>query len=60
VAHKNGLITEAELGEGQEETVSFWHGDERPAPRPPVHARVHLDSDELDAVPPFDLTGDTP
>jgi hypothetical protein len=60
VAHKNGLITEPELAQGQEETVSFWHGDERPAPRPPVHARVHLDGDEFDTVPPFDLSGDTP
>mgnify|MGYP001178329118 CR=1 FL=1 len=60
VAHRNGLITDAELAEGQEETVSFWHGDERPPPRPPVHARVHLDGDDLETVPPFDLSGDTP
>jgi hypothetical protein len=40
LAAKNGRITDAELAEGEGETIAFWRGGgERPAPRPPVRAR---------------------
>jgi hypothetical protein len=55
VAHRNGLITDAELAEAQDQPVKFWHGDERPPPRAPVHARVRLGGDEVEAIPPMDL-----
>ena len=39
VAHQRELITGAELTESMGETVSFWHGGSRPAPRPPIPSR---------------------
>jgi hypothetical protein len=39
LAAKNGRITDAERAEGETETIAFWHGGPRPAPRPPVRAR---------------------
>ncbi len=57
VAHRVGLITDAELAEGMSETVVFWRGGDRPQPRPPVHARTPLGADVDDpgvAVPPDD------
>jgi hypothetical protein len=61
VAHKNGLITDPELTAAQDESVTFWHGgDQRPPPRAPVHARVRLDGDDLEAVPPLDAPPDVP
>jgi hypothetical protein len=65
VAQKTGLVTEAELTEGQAESVLFWHGDsdERPPPRPPVHARpvgAGANEGEGEPVPPFDLPSDMP
>ncbi len=59
-AHKTGLITDAELTEGLEEPVLFWHGDERPPPRAPVHGHVRAGDGELETVPPFDLPADSP
>jgi membrane peptidoglycan carboxypeptidase len=57
VAHRVGLITDAELAEAASETVVFWRGGDRPQPRAPVHARSPLGADVEDpgaAVPPDD------
>jgi hypothetical protein len=37
VAHKRGLLTDAELSEGENEEVDFWHGGPRPEPRAAIH-----------------------
>ncbi len=42
VAHQRGLITDAELADAMGDSVVFWHGGARPAPRPPIPRR-HLD-----------------
>ena len=57
VAHRVGLISDAELAEGTSEQVVFWHGGERPTPRAPVHARTPLGADIEDSsvtLPPDD------
>jgi hypothetical protein len=57
VAHRVGLITDAELAEGTSETIVFWRGGDRPPPRPPVPARPRPGADVEDrgvAVPPDD------
>ena len=41
VAHKRGLISDAELADAIGDTVVFWHGGPRPPARPPVPRR-HL------------------
>ncbi|MGH7272603.1 MAG: biosynthetic peptidoglycan transglycosylase, partial [Polyangiaceae bacterium] len=58
IAHRNKRITDAELAEGEEEHVVFWHGGERPTPRPPIQARPYLDSDTDDVT--TTPTGDLP
>jgi transglycosylase-like protein len=50
-AKKVGLISEPELTEGTAEQVVFWHGDARPAPRPPVIVRPR-ESASPDAIDP--------
>ncbi len=40
-AQKRGLLTDEELAEALREPVEFWHGDQRPAPRPSVPPRAH-------------------
>jgi len=57
VAHRVGLISDAELAEATSEQVVFWHGGERPPPRAPVHARAPLGADIEDSsmtLPPDD------
>ena len=55
VAHKNGRISDAELADGESESVVFWTGGERPPPRPPVQARPRLDGeDTVDVTLPPD------
>jgi Transglycosylase len=39
VAHKRGLLTDAELADGENEEVLFWHGGARPEPRAAVRPR---------------------
>jgi hypothetical protein len=48
-ANKRGLVTDAELAEGLGETITFWHGGERPPPRPPVVQRSRLEGNPEDA-----------
>jgi hypothetical protein len=48
---KRGLITDAELAEAQSESIVFWHGGQRPPPRPAVQVRSRLqgESDDVDS-----------
>jgi hypothetical protein len=59
IAGKRGLISEADVAEGQSEAIAFWHGGQRPPMRPPVRARPpgQSEGEEGDApvvVPPED------
>ena len=61
VAQRNGLITDGELAEAEEEEVVFWHGGPLPAPRPPAHARLRYDGEDFtNAPPPFDIPPEDP
>jgi hypothetical protein len=61
VAQRNGLITDGELTEAEEEEVVFWHGGPLPAPRPPAHARLRYDGEDFtNAPPPFDIPPEDP
>jgi len=62
IANKRGLVTDAELGEGQDEVITFWHGGPRPAPRGAVQVRSRLQGNEEDdpASPNMPDTPDTP
>jgi hypothetical protein len=53
VAHRVGLITDAELEEGVSEPVVFWRTGDKPQPRSPAHARNPLDSDVEDTGMPL-------
>src|SRR6185437_23327 len=54
VAHKYGRITDAELAEGEKESVVFWKGGERPPPRPPVRAQTDFGgSEDVMTAPPL-------
>lgn len=50
---KRGLITDAELAEGQSESIVFWHGGQRPPPRPAVQVRSRLqgEGEDVDGSP---------
>ncbi|HEY6463900.1 MAG TPA: transglycosylase domain-containing protein, partial [Polyangiaceae bacterium] len=52
IEEKRGLITDAELAEGQGETIVFWHGGERPPPRPTpqVRSRLQGEGDDVDSA----------
>ena len=52
VEEKRGLITDAELSEGQAESIVFWHGGERPPPRPAqqVRSRLQGEGDDVDSA----------
>jgi hypothetical protein len=54
VAHKRGLITSAELSEGESTDVVFWHGGERPPPRTAMRARTPVAGDASDIPDPFE------
>ena len=53
IANKRGLVTDAELAEGLGETITFWHGGERPPARPPVRTRSRLEGNEDDEGAPM-------
>jgi membrane peptidoglycan carboxypeptidase len=51
---KRGLITDAELAEGQSESIVFWHGGQRPPPRPAAQVRSRLQGEgDVDGSPPL-------
>jgi hypothetical protein len=54
VERKRGLITDAELSEGESEPVLFWHGGPRPEPRTAVHARTPAAGADTEIIDPFD------
>ena len=54
IENKRGLITDDELAEGDAEVIAFWHGGQRPAPRPPARLRSRLGGDDSDVPPDFD------
>jgi hypothetical protein len=61
IARKTGLITDGELAEAQDEAVAFWHGGPFPEPRPPAHARLRYDGEDLGIIPPpFDIPAEDP
>jgi membrane peptidoglycan carboxypeptidase len=54
IAHRTGRIDEGELAEGQGETVQFWRGGDRPAPRQPAQPprpRIDGDTDDVTSIP---------
>jgi membrane peptidoglycan carboxypeptidase len=59
IAHRNGRIDETQLAEAEGETIEFWRGGDRPAPRPPVQLRSHFDG-ESDDVPALPLDEEAP
>lgn len=54
VARKRGLLTDAELSDGESEEVLFWHGGDRPTPRAAVGARTAVGGDDSDIPDPFE------
>jgi hypothetical protein len=50
IAHRNGRINDAELAEGQKETIEFWRGGDRPSARPPVRAHLQVNGETDDAT----------
>ncbi|MDP9000126.1 MAG: transglycosylase domain-containing protein [Myxococcota bacterium] len=54
VARKRGLLTDAELSDGESEEVVFWHGGDRPPPRAAVRARTPVGGDDADIADPFE------
>ncbi len=60
VERKRGLITDAELSEGQDEQVVFWHGGQHPSPRAAVRTRNPVTGTDLDIPDPFESVPDAP
>lgn len=60
IAHKRGLVSDADLTEGLSETVPFWHGGVRPQARPPVRLRTPIEGDDQDAPAMIDGSQDGP
>jgi hypothetical protein len=56
VAHKRGLLTDAELADGENEPVLFWHGGPRPEPRVAVRARGPITGGATEVPDPFEGT----
>jgi hypothetical protein len=60
-ARRYHRITEEELAQGNEESVLFWNGVDRPSPRPPSQASLRPDMDAAtSADPPIENTDDGP
>jgi membrane peptidoglycan carboxypeptidase len=60
VAHKRGLVSDADLTEGLTEVVTFWHGGVRPQPRPPVKLRIPIEGDDQGTPAMIDGAQDGP
>jgi hypothetical protein len=60
IADKRGLITDAELAEGQGEVITFWHGGPRPPPRVVTHLRSRLEGNEDDGEEPAPMPPEGP
>lgn len=60
IAHKRGLVSDADLAEGLGEVVTFWHGGVRPQPRPPVRLHTPIEGDDQDAPAVIDGSQDGP
>jgi hypothetical protein len=60
IANKRGLVTDAELAEGEEEAIVFWHGGPRPTPRAVTHLRSRLEGNEEDGEDPPAMPPDAP
>jgi hypothetical protein len=58
IAHRLGRISDKELADAESETVEFWNGTDRPAPRPPAHAELPIDTETGDT--PTDTVPDVP
>jgi hypothetical protein len=54
VAHKRGQLTDAELSEGENEPVVFWHGGPRPEPRVAVRPRGSMLGGAAEVPDPFE------
>jgi hypothetical protein len=54
VAHKRGLLTDAELSDGENEQVLFWHGGPRPPARAAVRTRPVFGAGASDVGDPFE------
>jgi membrane peptidoglycan carboxypeptidase len=54
VQRKRGLITDAELSEGQSEQILFWHGGPRPPPRAATRLRARSGGDDSEIPDPFE------
>ena len=60
IADKRGLVTDAELAEGEGEAITFWHGETRPPPRVVTHLRSRLEGNEDDGEDPPAMPPDGP
>jgi membrane peptidoglycan carboxypeptidase len=60
IANKRGLVTDAELAEGEGEAITFWHGGTRPPPRVVTHLRSRLEGNEDDGEDPPAMPPDGP
>ncbi len=58
IQKKRSLISDTELAEGLSEPVLFWHGGQKPPPRPAVRQRPIGDSDDDTGTP--EPAGDAP
>jgi hypothetical protein len=58
IAKKTGLVSEQELSEGEAEPVLFWHGGQRPAPRPPARSHGDTEPNGSADTPPVDDSSD--
>jgi membrane peptidoglycan carboxypeptidase len=60
VAQKRGLLTEAELADGEADPILFWHGGPHPAPRAPMRGHAPAAADGSDIPDPFESLSDAP
>jgi len=54
IERKRGLITDAELSEGESDPVVFWHGGPRPPARAAVRVRTSMAGSDSEIPDPFE------